>query len=243
VKEDVPQLSVVIPAYNEEKYLPRTLDALMPVLAGLGVPAEGVVADDASDDRTAELAAGAGCRGVACNHRQISRTRNAGAAEARGGHLLFLDADTVATIEVVGAAWRALDEGAVGGGCHMDTDGEFPVRSLRVALGFWNRLSRVARWAAGGFFFCRADAFREVGGFPDDLFAGEEITLSRRLGRWGRQRGREFVILREHVLTSPRKAHLYSPVELRRLLLGVLLRGPAALRDRNAVSPWYDGRR
>jgi glycosyltransferase involved in cell wall biosynthesis len=243
VSDDAPHLSVVIPAYNEEKYLPRTLQALTPVLADLGVPAEVIVADDASDDRTAELAARAGCRVVACDHRQISRTRNAGAAEARARHILFLDADTLATSEVVAAAWRALENGAVGGGCRMDTDGEFPVRSLRFALGLWNRLSRVARWAAGGFFFCRGDAFREVGGFPDDLYAGEEIALSRRLGRWGRARDRQFVILRERVLTSPRKAHLYSPAELRRLLVGVLLRGPAALRDRRAVSPWYDGRR
>jgi glycosyltransferase involved in cell wall biosynthesis len=238
-----PSLSVVIPAYNEEKYLPRTLEALLPVLSGLAIPVETIVADDASTDGTAAIARGAGCRVVSCDHRQISRTRNSGAAEARGGHILFLDADTTVTPAVVAAAWSALERGAAGGGCRMDTDGEFPQRSLRLALATWNRLSRLARWAAGGFFFCRADGFRDAAGFPAELFAGEEIALSRRLRRWGRTRGREFVILRESVLTSPRKAHLYTPAELRRLFGGVLLRGPAALRDRRAVSPWYDGRR
>ena len=237
-----PLLSVVIPAYNEEKYLRRTLESLAPALAALEIPTETIVADDASTDTTAELAEGAGARVVRCEHRQISRTRNSGAAQARADHLLFLDADTLVTPEVVAAARRLLQAGAVGGGCRIEADGAIPV-SMRVALVFWNRLSRMARWAAGGFFFCRADAFREIGGFPEDLYASEEITLSRQLRRWGRGRGRDFVILRERVLTSPRKVHLYSPTEVLRLLARVALRGPGSLRSRDAASIWYDGRR
>ena len=39
----------------------------------------------------------------------------------------------------------------------------------------WNTLAKLMGWAAGSFLFCRADAFRELGGFDTELFAAEEV--------------------------------------------------------------------
>jgi GT2 family glycosyltransferase len=106
-------------------------------------------------------------------------------------------------------------------------------------VGAWNALSRAAKWAAGSFLFVQADVFRAIGGFSEELYAAEEIDLSRRLKRLGR-----FVILHRHPLsTSGRKADLYTPREHAAFLLRMLVGGRRTLRSREACSIWYDGRR
>jgi len=83
-----------------------------------------------------------------------------------------------------------------------------------------------------------------VGGFNQELFASEEIDLSRRLKRLARRRGRRIVILQRHpLLTSARKLHLYSRGEYVRFLLRTLLTFKRNLRRRDECHPWYDGRR
>ena len=92
--------------------------------------------------------------------------------------------------------------------------------------------------------FCDAAAFREIGGFSLELYAAEEIDLSRRLKRLARSRGRRMVILHRHPLrTSDRKARLYSKREHFAFMLKTLLLGGRNLRDRGACGVWYDGRR
>jgi hypothetical protein len=103
----------------------------------------------------------------------------------------------------------------------------------------WNGLSRALSWAAGSFLFCEARAFRQAGGFSQELYAAEEIDLSRRLKRLGR-----LAILHRHPLaTSDRKARLYSPREHLAFLFRFLVSGGRALRRRDHCSVWYDGRR
>ena len=50
-----------------------------------------------------------------------------------------------------------------------------------------NGISRCFRLAAGSFVYCRAEAFRDTGGFPQDCYTGEEIWFSRKLKAWGRK--------------------------------------------------------
>ena len=79
-----PAVSFVIPAWNEEKLLGPTLDALHPAAASLGTSYEIVVADDASDDATPDVARARGARVVRCGGRHIAAARNAGARAASG---------------------------------------------------------------------------------------------------------------------------------------------------------------
>src|SRR5262245_46006339 len=121
-------ISFIIPAHNEEALLGRTLAAAHAAARELGRPYEIVVANDASTDRTGEIAAAQGARVVAVNRRQIAATRNAGAAAATGDILFFVDADTQVTAEAVRAAVKRLANGAVGGGAavHFD-EGPLPL--------------------------------------------------------------------------------------------------------------------
>src|SRR5467141_1547762 len=108
-------ISFVIPAWNEESVLGATLEALSVATRHLTEPSEVVVSDDSSTDQTAEIARRHGARVVTVQRRQISATRNAGAREAQGDLLIFIDADTLVTPEVVCAAVEAVRAGAVGG--------------------------------------------------------------------------------------------------------------------------------
>jgi len=81
--------------------------------------------------------------------------------------------------------------------------------------GGWNLLARTLRLACGAFLLCRHDAFRDLGGFDEALYAGEELDLSWRLRRWGDARGLRFAIIADPALhTSLRKMELYSAREL-----------------------------
>jgi hypothetical protein len=113
-----------------------------------------------------------------------------------------------------------------------------------VGTGLWNLVSRVMKWAAGSFVFCEAAAFRKAGGFSLELFASEEVELSRRLKKLARESGRKIVILHRHpLLTSARKTRLYSRGDWLRFFGKAILSPRATITNREACGPWYDGRR
>lgn len=95
-----PFLSIVIPAYNEERRLPATLAAIMTFLAAEPYASEVIVVDDGSEDRTAEIAAAfPGVTVLHCDHRGKGFAVRAGALAARGSIILLCDADLAVPIE------------------------------------------------------------------------------------------------------------------------------------------------
>jgi glycosyltransferase involved in cell wall biosynthesis len=210
----------------------------MDVFERRGWSSELIVCDNNSTDRTAEIARAAGARVVFEPVNQIARARNMGAAQASGDWLLFVDADSSPTAALFQDVLEVIDEGkALGGGSTVVLHGA-PL-ALLVWVAAWNALSRTMKWAAGSFIFCEAAAFRGVRGFSEELYAAEEIDLSRRLKR----RGRVVFLHRHPLLTSGRKAELYSWREHLSFLWRMLIAGRRTLRSRAACSVWYDGRR
>ena len=235
------KVSVVVPAFNEERLLAGSLAAIREAMSALS-DAELIVCDNNSTDRTAGIARAAGARVVFEPVNQIARARNAGAAQASGDWLLFVDADSYPTIELFEETRAAIASGCLAGGATIALESADPV--IRFWVAAWNWLSRRLRWAAGSFIFCEAAAFREAGGFSQDVYAGEEIYLFKRLKRLARRQRREIVILHEHPLrTSDRKARLYTKGEHFRFMLKTLLVGGRNLRSRESCYAWYDGRR
>jgi glycosyltransferase involved in cell wall biosynthesis len=240
------KISIVVPAFNEEKLIERSLHSIRvaaTTFSQVGWEYEIIVSDNNSSDRTAELARAQGVRVVFEPVNQISRARNAGAAAANGEWLVFVDADSFPSAELFTEMAAHIRSGrSIGGGATVELD-----RPVGWTVGFisvWNCLSRWQRWMAGSFIFCEARAFRKLGGFSRELFVAEEIDFSKRLNELAKGWGQQVVILYRHPLkTSARKIHLYSGREYLFFLLRSFLGLGKTFKDREACGPWYDGRR
>jgi glycosyltransferase involved in cell wall biosynthesis len=111
------QLSIVIPAFNEELRLPDSLERIALFVARCPRPSEVIVVDDGSSDRTALVARSFGGRIPLL--RVLSNGENRGKGfsvkrgllDAQGEYVLFTDADLSAPIEEADKLFAALDQG------------------------------------------------------------------------------------------------------------------------------------
>ncbi|MEO8439936.1 MAG: putative molybdenum carrier protein [Spartobacteria bacterium] len=234
---EAPTLSFVVPAHNEEHELAETLVAIRRAAEASQQSFEVIVVDDASTDATAAIARDFGARVVTVNRRQIAAVRNAGARVARGAVLFFVDADTRIAPGHVTAGLAVLSAGYAGGSARIAVDSQ---------VAFWARLFIRAFCAVyfamglgvGAFIFTRRESFEAVGGFDEQYFAGEEVYLTLALKKLGR-----FKILREPIVTSARKVRMHSPRFVLAQSFFIAFGGKRALRSRNKLDLWYDGKR
>ena len=234
-------LSVIIPAFNEERFLPQTLDHLRRATEHLGAVSgrdvETVVVDNASTDRTAEVARAAGARVVPVPEHNIARVRNAGARAASGDLLLFLDADTLVPEDLLGRIARVMEEPACAGGA-VDLDYRPARPPIKVYLRLWRLLGLSLGMAQGAAQFCRRDAFAALGGYDESLYMGEDVDFYWRLGRFARARGQHVRFLRDvRVVPSCRRFDQWPTsrilVQMNPLYIGLFRRCRAAWRG------WY----
>jgi len=231
--------SVIIPAYNEEKWLPQTLEALTFAMQEINMPGEVIVTDNNSTDMTGAIAREYAAKVVFEPVNQIARARNAGAKVAKGIYLIFLDADTIITPAILKAALSRLESGTCcGGGIRVDMG---PVSSIFVQriIDLWNLVSLKFRLAAGSFVFCLREAFDGVNGFDERVYASEEIGFSLKVRLWGKKRGMDFcIITEEFIVSSQRKLHWFSPVQTCLFTLSLFLI-PFAPFSRTLCRLWY----
>ncbi len=232
-----PRLSFIVPAHNEEHELPETLRALRAAAEASGESYEIIVVDDASTDATGEIARRSGAQVIAVNRRQIAAVRNAGARVARGEILFFVDADTRIDAGHVRAGLNALEQGCVGGSARVALDGR-PALVTLLFLRIFSLIYFAAGLGVGAFIFARRACFEKAGGFDEQYFAGEEVYLTLALKRLG-----HFKILRHPIVTSARKMRMHSPLYVIRQFLFICFGGKGALRKRERLALWYDGRR
>ena len=234
--------SLIIPAWNEAEFLPDTLVSVNSAMQGVHACSEHrgelIVVDNNSTDNTGEIAKANGATVVYEPHNQIARARNRGAAAADGDALVFLDADSQCTARLLEHVLDMLESGSVvGGGSVIAPDKAISGAALR-GLNLWNTLALKAGLAAGCFVFCRSDAFNQVGGFDTRVYAGEEIFLSRALKKWGKRKSMAFRIATvSPVVTSVRKLDWYSPAQIVRQALLVLI--PGAVYSKRLCKTWY----
>lgn len=196
-KETAPRFSVVIPAYNEERLLPRLLDSIDAASKAYGGGSraiEVVVADNASTDRTAAAAVGRGCRVVRVERRIIAAARNDGARASRGEVLCFVDADSRIHPKTFTAIDAAYATGSVLGGATG-------VAPERWSLGFAVTYALIVPfvWLTGidtGVVFCRRDDFETVGGYDERRRLAEDVAFALALRRLASRRGQRLTRLR-----------------------------------------------
>ena len=165
------KLSVVIPAFNEERYLPTTLASINGALSS-GTSSEVIVVDNQSTDATARIAADAGARLIVEAERNIGKVRNTGAAAAFGELIVFIDADTLVKPGVFEKIMRAAaDARCLGGSVAVEYEAEFRRLWVRWFMKLWPLLGKLMRMRGGALQFCRADGrvSRNGGIRHDDL--------------------------------------------------------------------------
>ncbi|MGW5778557.1 glycosyltransferase family 2 protein [Streptomyces sp. NPDC003863] len=183
-----PSVSVIIPNYNYEKTLRACLAS---VFAQTHAPLDVIVVDDASTDRSRDIAREFGVVLIANPHnRGVSAARNMGAAAARGEVLFFLDSDTALHPEALAHAADLLRDDPGLGCVHgvLDPEPLFddgPVeRYHALHAHFWRRRAagevRTAFFALGAI---RKEVFEETGPFDENLRDSEDVEYSGRLVR------------------------------------------------------------
>ncbi len=240
-------ISLVIPAHNEEAYLPRLLASLDFARQRWRRPVDAmelIVADNVSTDNTAEVARASGCRVVQVEERRIASVRNGGAAVARGELLCFVDADS----EVHPETFNAIEDSLATGRIVAGATGVFMERmSLGIAVTYAIFMPMV--WLTrmdAGVVFCRREDFEAVGGYDERRFFGEDVQLLWDLRRIGRQRRQRLTRLRTvKALASTRKFDVHGDwhyiVDLFRLVPKMLF-SPRATSD-FANKYWYGEQR
>jgi len=234
-----PDYSIIVPAFNEAHWLPKTLANLKLAIRSQSQTGELIVVDNNSNDNTAEIARSSEAKVIYEPINQISRARNTGAHAARGRYLFFVDADTSISSDLLTEALELLNSGeASGGGAVVEFDG--PVDPLAtIALQLWTSISTKLSLAAGCFIFCRQQDFIAVGGFSQEVYASEEVWLSLALKRKAKKLGTKFYIITKYpAISSARKLYWYNLSE-KFLLLCMGLVFPFFVRFKGLCRFWY----
>ena len=234
------ELSLIVPAHNEESFLEPTLVALHHAAGKVGLDYEIIVVNDDSTDATPAIAERNGAHVKTVKLRNIGAVRNAGAKEAKGRWLVFVDADTIVPAATLEGTVDGLQNGLIGGGARVDLNDlkELPwVKRMmyHLVVTGWQR---IGRWAAGCYMFCDAKAFEDFGGFDEKYFAAEEYFFSRQLKRRGK-----FKLIPEPVVTSSRKLHGYSVWQLARFLIRPIFSTKGFFRSRVGLEILYEDKR
>lgn len=181
--------SVVIPTYNEEKYLPSCLKSIL----SQTIPRESyeiIVVDGYSEDGTVKLAEEIADRVVVAERRGPGNARNIGGRMAKGEILVFLDADTIIAPNFMKKVYGYFaDPRVVGGTCDI-----YPLEAEPRAVALYSLVNVLYRLLyAAGFphaqtkccFYLRK-TFIDVGGFNERLKVAEDQELAWRMSRKGK---------------------------------------------------------
>lgn len=247
------QLSIVIPAKNEELLLPRLLASIR---AQRFTDYEIIVADAHSTDSTPRVAAQFGARVV--EGGLPGPGRNRGAAHARGEYLLFLDADVLLLDEsfledgLQEICDRALDVGT----CRVSAlQGTTTDRAFHEAYNIYTLATEpILPHATGACLWVKRSVHQELGGFDEVVVFAEDHDFARR----AKKRDFRVGILRKHkIAISTRRYRKEGMVqiaakfmfsELYMVALGSFKRlpfkyefGEFTEQDKVAVKRRYDG--
>ena len=193
------RLSFAIPAYNEEAYLAACLESILAQTRDLGEAVEIVVVNNASTDRTREVALRyPGVRVVDEPQKGLTFARQAGFAASTGELIANVDSDSRLT---PGWVQRVLDEfaadpklvGLSGPFIYYDmTDSQrlsvrvfYVIAFLVYVINRW--VLRAGSMVQGGNFVLRRDGLERIGGFNTAIsFYGEDTDIARRMSRVGK---------------------------------------------------------
>lgn len=196
--------SIIIPAYNEENYIGKCLKSIKSLKIPNGESLEVIVVNNASTDRTEEVAQAAlpGAKIVKEPKKGLTRAYNRGAREAKGKILLFVDADMVLSPNHLKKVFKEFKKDtkliALSGPCIWKDGGVLCDVVTRFMFFFiampaeiiCNRCLNIGASIASGNSAVRKEFFDKTGGFNEDIFYGLEADFTLRIRKLGRVRFR-----------------------------------------------------
>lgn len=202
-------ISVIVPAYNEERYIGETLNKLNSakdcLLERAGIPTEIIVVDNGSTDATVSIALSSGAKVIKEAQRNIARARNVGANGAAGNLLVFIDADVIVPEVLLWSISEVMkDERCVGGA--VDTLYQPGKSWVKVYLQAWRLFGKFAGMAQGAAQFCRRDVNVCLSGYDETIYMGEDVDFYRRLKRFAKRNGARICFIQDiQVIPSTRR--------------------------------------
>lgn len=223
---DVPHISVCIPAYNEEKYIGNCLESINRAADRVDCVVETIVCINRCTDRTEDIARSHAAIIVTEDAKNIAKVTNAAIKQARGEIIVTIDADSHMSPNMLSEVKRLLDAGDwIGGGALMK-----PERwSLGIFFtGFFLLFLLLGNRVSCGLFWFRKKDFHSLEGFDESLISAQDLDFARRLKTHGKKNGKQFkTILRAHIITSCRKFDMFgdwhiltNPVLVLKILTG-----------------------
>ena len=197
-------VSVIVPTWNEEKYLSKCLQSLRNQASTK--PLEIIVVDGGSTDRTVEIAEEHADKVLVEPNKLVGAARNIGAQNALGNVLAFIDADTVVATDWVEAIENGFkDHSAIGvTGPTLPYNGDvLDTITYRLWTIYLQRILLSARMPHVIGFNCayKKDVFLRAGGFDETFVMSEDIRLAVKMRRFGRIKFEKEMF----ALTSPRR--------------------------------------
>ena len=188
-------VSIVIPAYNEEKNISKTLKSL--AKQDIKSPYEIIVVDNASTDKTPDIAKSfakkINIKVIKELHKSRGTARATGMAKARGEILFCADADTVYPSNWLSTGVKYFDNPktvGITGPWHA-----FGVSSeIKKRIEKYQELGSVipakiflgSIWLTGFNMAIRSTAYKKCGGFNPKINAYEDVDISLRLKKFGK---------------------------------------------------------
>lgn len=242
-----PKISLIIPSFNEEQYIGRTLDSVNKARDHYRNPSliEIIVVNNNSTDNTENIAKNKGATVIKEEKRCIASVRNKGAQASTGSILGFLDADSCVSPNIFNSIDNVMSSGkCIGGGTTLRLDR----RSLGIFVTYC--ITTIpARWlfgVAGGLIFTGRQTFEDIGGFDESLFGAEDSKFIFEMKKQGKMKGKRFkVILTDYVITSSRSFDQFGDWFYFKNLPKIIRKGGLkAFRDKDFCwKVWYDPNR
>lgn len=183
-------ISVIIPAYDEEKCLGETLESIQRakdfLLEKAAVPTQVIVVDNDSVDSTAEIALSFRAKVVKEPKHNVARVRNAGASSALGNVLVFIDADTIVPEELLWRINEVMANPSCFGGA-VDTDYRPAKALVSVYLQLWRVVGKLAGMAQGATQFSRREVYASLRGYDESLYMGEDVDFFWRMKQFAKR--------------------------------------------------------
>lgn len=193
------KISIIIPAYNEEKYLPKLLESIKKQNYR---DYEIIVADADSKDKTREIAEKFGARVV--DGGLPAAGRNNGAKSAKGDLFIFFDADTILPKNFLRDCFLEFEKNnldVAGVGLVPMSDNIFD-NLIHDIYNFWQKIMQgIDPYMSGAGMFVRKKVFFELDGFDENLIVAEDHAFARK----SKKRGYKFGILKRKIFLDLRR--------------------------------------